>query len=521
MAIENYTGDLAAIDNTFGYNDYLITATGNAGLPTNVIDDLSGATQRARLSGASNASSFGGTTLSDGDAEAMARPGDRLFRLPNGGLLLRRSVFADPCSAGTSRPNNSLAISHELARSLAFFGDTYQGGDASGAGWCRRTVPGTAGTIETPWDVSSKNDLERIKSVLGRIASVRCGKIPSDLQPAQHTLAKELANAIPESELKAFSRDVENRLEAFEGFGDLYLKHPILHTLGIAILFGLGTDIYHLTRYALFGGDNPLKSGGKGLVTRLVKGIRDFFKKDPPQGGSGRGGGKELPRITPDEMPAGAQVSGGFVVHNGKTIGVASLKRTINSETVPEGEVVSGEINTHGDDLTAITPVPDFVHDWDNEPTREWEALPDGVVPLDEGAFIYRYQATVNGEIVGLSESVARNLAAARGLAFDADSFFSAGEFTSAELRQYAGTDTPVSLASSPDDTVRSLKLKGVNPLETGTAARLSSKDEAAAVAAERMTSGSAGRVTGFGGSGAGVRIPAPAVRVVPIPVVP
>jgi len=364
MTIENYTGDLAGIDNTFGYNDWLLVATGNASMATSLIDDLSSSTQRARLSGTDNASSFKGATVPDAEAETYVRPGDRLFRLPNGGLLLRRSVFADPCSAGTSRPNNSLAISHELARSLAFFGDTYQGGDASGAGWCRRTVPGTAGTIETPWDVSSKNDLERIKAVLGRIESVRSGKIPSDLQPAQHALAKELATAVPENELKAFGLDVGKRLEAFEGFGDLYLKHPILHTLGIAILFGLGTDIYHQT------------------LGRLYKAVGNFLKKDPPEGGSGTTGG-----------------SGG----SNTTEGSQNTSSGVSKREISEDGVISGEIKPGAGDDTVVTPLPDFVHNWDEEPTREWVVLP-GVVTEDEGAMIYapEYQAVVGGHFVAL-----------------------------------------------------------------------------------------------------------------------
>ncbi|HEX5037530.1 MAG TPA: hypothetical protein VFX30_10265, partial [bacterium] len=211
--------------------------------------------------------------------------------------------------------------------------------------------------------------------------------------------------------------------------------------IGVGITFllvGIGTGI--------------LGFAAKAIWDRISKGPKD--PKDGPGGkggGGGSGGGsKPLPSIPVNEIPAGAQLSGGFVVVNGQPIGVAVMKRAVTSETVAEGQVVSGEIDTNAGDKTQITVVPDFGINWDEEPTREWVALPDGVVPLDEGAFIYRYQATINGEIVGLNETVARNLAAARGEAYDPNAFIFAGDFTYDQFMNVAAP-APMVLAAPVD----------------------------------------------------------------------
>lgn len=391
MGVETWNKPLTEIDNTYGYNDMLLMPGGGS-MPVTVRDRLT----EADTAGASNPSG----SISDLDAQRIALPGDQLYRLPNGGLLLRRSVFNDPCQPGSSRPNNSLLLSEPMSRALAFFGASYQGSDPSGDLWCRRSVPGTAGNIETPWNVSSMGDLRSIEEVLDRIRSARAGHLPSDIQPAQEALAKELAAAVPAAELKTLASDISTRRERLESAGELFMRHPVLHTLGIAILFGLGTDVYHIARYALFGGESPFKSGGRGLFTRLYQGLRKLFGKDPkdPPAGGGGGGSKDLPQILVKDIPADAKLAGGFVVQNGKVIGVASAKREITEDGVISGETDPGVGND-----TVLTPLPDFVHDWDEEPTREWVALP-GVVTEDKGALIYapQYQAIVGGHFVAL-----------------------------------------------------------------------------------------------------------------------
>lgn len=352
MTITPWSGDLSAIDNTFGYNDYLIVASGSASLPTSVVDDLSGPAVTQNLSNTANPSNFSTTItdlanlrtlgvdptpdsqgqyrmlspadgrtvtvtrrseggflvtfgISNSLAETYQRTGDQLFRLPNGGFLLRRSVFADPCSAGSSRPTNSLLLSHEMSRALAFFGDSYQGGDASGAQWCRRATPGTSGMIETPWDVSTLGGLRNIEQVIERIRAVRAaganGALPSDIQPAQAALARELARAVPDTELTALATDIRARRERLESAGDMFMRHPVLHTLGIAVLFGLGTDAYHLVRYLVAGGKSPFEGPFSflGGLRNMIQGIRDFFNRRPPNdpngGSSGGGGGTNTP----------------------------------------------------------------------------------------------------------------------------------------------------------------------------------------------------------------------------------
>lgn len=294
MTIEPWSGALSGIDNTFGYNDMILTP-GSGALPIGIRD-------RVSASDASGANPSAG--LADAAAEGAILPGDRLFRLPNGGILLRRSVFADPCMPGSSRPNNSLLISEPMSRALAFFGANYQGSDPSGDLWCRRSVPGTAGNAETPWDVSSLGGLRSIEQVLERINAVRAaganGALPSDIQPAQADLARELARTVPAAELTALAADIRTRRERLESAGDMFMRHPILHTLGIAVLFGLGTDAYHVARYLFAGGKSPFEGPFSifGGIRNLIQGIRDFFNRRPPSdgpGASGNGGGGANP----------------------------------------------------------------------------------------------------------------------------------------------------------------------------------------------------------------------------------
>jgi hypothetical protein len=108
------------------------------------------------------------------------------------------------------------------------------------------------------------------------------------------SLRSKLAHAVSDQDLANLTKQVEEKKERLEGFGDWFMKHPILHTLGIAVLFGLGTDIYHAAKYILLGGKAPWETGQNGLVSRVIKKVNDIRNnndKGPPEGPSATGGG--------------------------------------------------------------------------------------------------------------------------------------------------------------------------------------------------------------------------------------
>lgn len=362
MTITAWTGDLGAIDNTFGYNDYLITATGNDALPTNIVDDLTTDGMRAAISGGANASSHGDAFLTDAEAEALARPGDALFRLPNGGILLRRSVFAERCTSA-SRPNNSLEISESMARALAFFGSTLHGSDPSGDLWCRRSVPGTTGSIETPWEVTDPATLRNIETILARIDDVRAGGMPDDIQPSQEALARELAAALTDTEIASLHEDLSSRLEVSENALDAFMRRPwyeqIFDVAPVAVGFAIFTGMAHYGWYLLAGGRNPMEgSRVLGGLRDLATSIRDFFRRppdDPSGGAAGNGGGtgtevssstssSSAARVAVEEESSSFGVNWNAVGLGAATIGlgVVTAALLICPFDGPVGEVAAG-----------------------------------------------------------------------------------------------------------------------------------------------------------------------------------
>lgn len=151
-------------------------------------------------------------------------------------------------------------------------------------------------------------------------------------------------------------------------------------------------------------------------------------------------------------------------------------------EGVISGEAVAGE----GHD-TAVTPLPDFGDDWEDEVTTEWIPLPEGVITTDEGALIYapEYQATVDGRLIAF--------------------------WPGSGLESLAGRDYTYSQFLKAVGGLRGPVLKGPSRIEVPSVSAVSTEAEATAWAAARARSSDAGRVNGVigaGPSGQGVRSP-------------
>lgn len=363
MTIEAWQGDASTIDNTYGYNDMLILP-GNGTFPVNIADRL----RPEDATGAHNPSAG----VLDADAEHLRQEGDRLFRLPNGGLLLRRSVFTEECSA-VSRPNNAIAMSEDMARAVAFFGQWMHGSDPSGDQWCRRQVNGTSiATVETPWNLGSLYDLKGIDEILQMIRQARNGNIPSSMgqiSDSDREQAMALARAVSSDELASLSSDIASRREMAEGLGDWFMRHPILHTLGIAFLFGLGTDVYHFMRFGAMGGQNPLAGGKGGIFSNIyrsvrsgegvIEGIRRWWNQgrggpgDPPAGGN-VGGGGQGGEIAP--APEAASVVEGTQARVAMDPMQAQLLGIIGDGPLVAPPVVEGGLATWGSQGVTVGP---------------------------------------------------------------------------------------------------------------------------------------------------------------------
>jgi hypothetical protein len=327
MPIEIYKSDLSKVDNTYGYDDMLLIARDDH---AGIISDLTPSHIKSLLSGSENPSEG----LLDADAEKLMREGDKIFRLPNGGLILRRSVFMDLCD-GQSQPNNTLNVSESMARALAFFGSQMQGSDPTGDHWCRRELRGAVGNAETPWNVTSSYDLKSIEQVLSRILLAQDGRMPSDIPAEDRELAQTLAQEVTKTEMHTLSKDIKTRMERLEGFGEWFMKHPALHTIYAGLLFGLATDMYHIGRFVLVGGEVPWK-GNRGFALRIYDGIRRAIDNErgprpPSSGGLVNDGDGAIESSDPLELgPAGAP---------------ANTNSSVDTSPTEETEVVTAHNN--------------------------------------------------------------------------------------------------------------------------------------------------------------------------------
>lgn len=217
MTIENFVDarhperNLESLDNTFGYDDMLLTPP-------------EGSSPYLSVHGEVDASAASGVNPSPGITEERARnflrDGDRLFRLPNGGLLLRRSLFTDECSESQVGNDNVLPMSEDAARALAFFSR-----NMTGRAWCRPHYNGVEqGAMPdqvTPWDLSTREGLSRLQDALNRIQEAK--DHPHADASATQSLGDRLAAALPQAELHRLQRMTQARLTSLQSAVDRWL----------------------------------------------------------------------------------------------------------------------------------------------------------------------------------------------------------------------------------------------------------------------------------------------------------
>lgn len=285
--IEPWQGDVATIDQTYGYNDWLLTPRalpGGDGQPAQVESFPVDSIQSSDVTGQANPSQG----LVD-DAITSARflqPGDRLFRLPNGGVILRRSIFSDRCLDGDLSEERSLVMSEAAARAIAYFRSN---GVVSDSAWCQaptRGVPvGTTPVMMTPFNLSNPETVKDLRRVLQEIRAARSGDVSNSGLNAE--FARTLANAVEPSELDRLDSAIETRITANMNFLErlVYHVHQLPWPLAVGIDLG-GTMI------------------GTAFIATIFHKVSEFWNgrggpRGPqgPTGGSptGGGGGERVP----------------------------------------------------------------------------------------------------------------------------------------------------------------------------------------------------------------------------------
>lgn len=335
MAIKDFidastpTRTFQNIDNDYGYDDMLLVATGNPQLPVSTVTTFSTPFQQALLIGQDNPSSFkssqpNGETklvpLTEQDAVSVMRQGDQLFRLPNGGILLRRSVFSDAC-IGQSRPNNKLLLSENMARALALFGDTDQGGNAKGDLWCGASTS----EIETPWNLEELRYVTTVEIVLEKVQHARKGTLPEGLPEHLRKDALAVASAVTDSEIAGLKNQISRKKSEAErkatSTGDSSLFSSFgkgLGTLGLGLAAGAGGAVTFLATSEVWQHSDIREHfvdylahrhlpGGPTLLSALAAYATTFIRRPPPPNGGNGGGntsGPSSPSGPSDSSPS-------------------------------------------------------------------------------------------------------------------------------------------------------------------------------------------------------------------------
>jgi len=223
MSIPSWKGDPKTIDKTFGYKDFLLVpGTGHWQV------DYNHNPARTDWSGAANPSHG----VSDAEAASfmreIAQTDDQLFRLPNGGIFLRRNIFQSPCR-NWAQPSNEMQISYETARAVAYFTGTttpeatkksvpHLEKDVPAPFWCRDDDPimraNGLTVYVTPWNLSGGGLLSLIFLMRLRDALTAIRNAKDNPNSTSDRMARDLAAAVPSAELDHLSNAVNNKVGA-------------------------------------------------------------------------------------------------------------------------------------------------------------------------------------------------------------------------------------------------------------------------------------------------------------------
>ncbi|MBI2339768.1 MAG: hypothetical protein HYU99_05320 [Deltaproteobacteria bacterium] len=221
-----------AIDNTYGYNDFLITyqpIMGGIGL-----NDLDNITQAALEEAKEQVTAGVAPTEKEVEARGMIRDGDILFRYGEGGpLVVRHPIFTDFCSAEEIKPNNIFPMTEDEVRAVAFFSDT-----AYDAQWCEAAVAGIDKGEErlmmTSWDLSNPEGRAGLEKSLSRIEEAKKGASVAD--------PLGLAKKISDHRLSALKDSLEEKMGLVESVKVKIEKNPVASAvMGVG---GLAASLY-------------------------------------------------------------------------------------------------------------------------------------------------------------------------------------------------------------------------------------------------------------------------------------
>lgn len=213
------------------------------------------------------------------EAQGEARHDDEILRMHRDQgdvFILRRHHVSEPCGENQARSNHQWNLSPELSQALVYF----QSGRGRGPEWCSVYEEGENNRhlgYVTNWDSASNPDLTDLLRTLDDIQQTAASghAVSHRNLPLNSSVAIRIARAIPSSQIAELRTLVQGKMHDNRNDIERAFESPA-KTLETAGWFGLGTDIYHVAKYALLGlGENPIRSakilGGALTVFQTVR----------------------------------------------------------------------------------------------------------------------------------------------------------------------------------------------------------------------------------------------------------
>ncbi len=273
--IEPWQGDVAAIDQTAFYNDWLITPR----------DLPQGGNEAFPVDGIQSSDVTGGTNPSAGLVDAaitsarFLQPGDRLFRLPNGGIIMRRSILMDRCM-DQDLNRHRLNMSEAATQAIAYFHTGSR--RIADLDYCQAEP----GNVAVPFNLSSADSVRDLRRILGEIREARGGTVSNSTLDAD--FAWTLANAVDAEELNRLESAIDTRITAnmnpierlmyrlHQQPWYVYVPADLLGTA--AATAGIAAIFHYVSKW--LQGPPPPPPGGPGIPELLeeVRGLREQLR---------------------------------------------------------------------------------------------------------------------------------------------------------------------------------------------------------------------------------------------------
>ncbi len=276
------------LDGTYGYDDVLLTH--NAREIPHRIQSLAGSDIDAIVR------NHDPITLETLAQLSWISERDQLFQLENGALVIRRSIFSEPCPSDLYRSSHVLELSENEARALAYFSNTDGGGtNNGGAEWCGGIAEGREYgellPIQTPWALQGYDAAEGLRALQVALENIREAQEHPDQLNGQ---AQELASRFSEDRLSVLLAEVERRLEEVAPPDPFGVKEILFTIIGVGLIsFGIGApvgnDLYSSIKRGIRNSSLTLAS--RRWAVAIKRGIRNLLRNDdnndgPPTSGS-------------------------------------------------------------------------------------------------------------------------------------------------------------------------------------------------------------------------------------------